>query len=331
MKRKSILIFSLAAVLLFCACGKKAPPRPTILPLAGGINDLAGEVKDGVLFLSFSIPQKNRDGSEITDLGGFRIVKSCGTCSGTFEPFKNISLEDREGYTIERGRLYVYDDDLTSGVEYGYRVHPYTRKGTPGDASNTFVTRWERPPDPPKGVTVSTDDGIVELRWTYEQTFFYNVYRYNDGTYPIFPLNESRLPGSSYMDTGLTNNVRYTYDVRKVQEIGGVFREGRGLKIAATPIDRTPPRVPEEMKAEKRANAVFIAWRENTDKDLTGYNVYRTVNGSRQKLNGNIIKTNSFQDRNTPNERYVSYSVTAVDTAGNESDFSRESIVILKE
>ncbi len=331
MKKASILIFSIAAVLLFCACGKKAPPKPTVLPLAGGINDLAGDVKDGVLFLSFSVPQKNRDGSEVTDLGGFRVFKSCGTCSGIFEPFRSISLEDQKGYTIERGRLYIYDDDLASGVEYGYRVYPYTRKGTPGDPSNTFGIKWETPPDLPGGVKVSTDDQIAELAWQYEPQFFYNVYRYTGSTYPIFPLNESRLPGSSFMDTGLTNGVQYTYEVRKVRETGGIFREGRGVKITAIPVDKTPPRVPQEVRGEKRANTVLVTWRENTDKDIAGYNIYRIVNGSKEKINGNLVKADSFLDQKVPNERYVSYTVTAMDTAGNESDSSRESIVILRE
>jgi fibronectin type 3 domain-containing protein len=119
--------------------------------------------------------------------------------------------------------------------------------------------------------------------------------------------------------------------VRKVRETGGIFREGRGVKITATPVDKTPPRVPEDVRGEKRASAVLITWRENTDKDLAGYNVYRIVNGVKEKLNGNIVKANSYLDQKSPNERYVSYSVTAVDAAGNESDSSRESIVILRE
>ena len=38
-----------------------------------------------------------------------------------------------------------------------------------------------------------------------------------------------------------------------------------------------------------------------------------------------------FLDNNTPDIRYVSYYVVAVDESGNESTPSREVIVILKE
>lgn len=301
------------------------------LPLAGGINDLSGEVKDGVLFLSFAVPQKNKDGSEIKDLGGFRIFKSCGTCSGTFEPFKNISLEETKGYTFERGRLYIYDDDVMNGFEYGYRVYPYTKKGTRGDTSNTFNIKWESPPEAPKDIIVSADDGMVELKWQKEEGYLYNVYRYNGTIYPLFALNQTRLAAGSFMDSGLTNNTQYTYEVRKVREIGGVFREGEGTKVKATPIDKSPPRQPEMVKAVKKGNLVSVTWKESTEKDFAGYNIYRVIGGSKEKINKELIKENSFLDQKIPNERFVSYCVTALDAAGNESEQSRESIVILKE
>lgn len=331
MKKKYILIFSIFVVLLFSGCGKKAPPRPVVLPLAGGINDLSGEVKDGVLFLSFTVPQKNRDGSEIKDLGGFRVFKSCGTCSGTFEPFKNISLEETKGYTIERGRLFIYDDDVMSGFEYGYKVYPYTKKGTRGDASNTFVIKWESPPEAPKDIIVSADDGSVELKWPKEEGYFYNVYRLSGNTYPLFALNQSRLAAGSFMDTGLTNNTEYTYEVRRVRETGGVFREGEGIKVKATPIDKTPPRQPEMVKAVKKGNLVSVTWKENTEKDFAGYNIYRIIGGTKEKINKEPFRENSFLDQKISSERFVSYCVTSLDVTGNESELSRESIVILKE
>jgi hypothetical protein len=331
MKKKYIVIFSIVIAFFFSACGKKAPPRPLELPLAGGINDLSGEVKDGVLFLSFSVPQKNKDGSEIKDLGGFRIFKSCGTCSGTFEPFKNISLEEAKGYTFERGRLYIYDDDVMNGFEYGYRVYPYTKKGTRGDASNVFTIKWETPPPAPKDVTVSADDGAVELKWSKEEGYLYNVYRYNGTAYPLFSLNQTRLATGSFMDSGLTNNTQYTYEVRKVREAGGIFREGEGVKVKATPIDKSPPRQPEMVRAMKKGNLVSVAWKENTEKDFAGYNIYRVISGTREKVNKDLVKENSFVDQKIPTARFISYYITALDVAGNESEPSRESIVILKE
>ncbi len=331
MQKKYILIFSFIILLLFSACGKKGDPLPKGLPLAGGINDLSGEVKDGVLFLSFIIPQKNRDGSEAKDLAGFRVFKSCGSCTGVFEPFKTISFEAQKGYTINNGRLYIYDDDFMNGYEYGYKVYPYTKKGTRGDPSNTFTIKWEGPPEAPKNVSVVPDDSRVELRWPKEEGYFYNVYRYDGNIYPLFAVNPARLSSDFFMDSGLTNNKKYTYEVRRVKEIGGIFREGEGLKIEATPVDKTAPRQPEMVKAVKKGNLVAITWKENTEKDLAGYNIYVVIGSKKEKINSERIKENSYLDKKFPDERFVAYYVTALDEAGNESQPSQESIIILKE
>jgi fibronectin type 3 domain-containing protein len=133
------------------------------------------------------------------------------------------------------------------------------------------------------------------------------------------------------MDAGLTNNTQYTYEVRKIRQTGGAFREGEGIKVKAMPIDKSPPRRPEMVKAVKKGNLVSVSWNENTEKDFAGYNIYRVISGTKEKINKELFKENSFLDQKIPNERFASYYVTALDVAGNESEPSQESIVILKE
>ena len=117
LKKKRLILAVSLTFLALIACGKKENPIPKGLPIPAGIGDLRGDVKDGVLFLSFSIPTKNMDGTDIKGLVGFRILRSCGGCGGAFEVWK-ISLADRQGYTIRDGRLYTYDNDLIPGVAY---------------------------------------------------------------------------------------------------------------------------------------------------------------------------------------------------------------------
>jgi len=317
--------------LLFVSCGKKADPQPKALPIPGGINDLSGEVRDGLLFLSFSLPAKNKDGSAAKDLGGFKVVKSCGSCIGAFEPFKDLSLDTEQGYVIYNGKVYVYDDDLTNGYQYAYKVYPYTKKGSRGDVSNTFTLKWEKPPDVPKDISVKEGDGKVELSWRKEEETSYNVYRYDGGVYPLFPLNKTPLTTPYFIDSGLENGKVYSYEVRKVQTKSALRSEGEGFKVKATPKDTTPPSSPQEVKAEKTAKGVQITWKAGNETDLAGYNIFRTGTKKTEKINIGPVKENIFVDDNTPDTRYVSYYVTAVDNTGNESEQSREIVVILKE
>jgi fibronectin type 3 domain-containing protein len=315
----------------FASCGKKGDPKPKGLSIPGMINNLTGEIKDGMLFLSFSPPSMNKDGSEPKDLAGFKIFKACGSCMGTFEPFKDLDLDSRKGFLIHDGKVFFYDDDLTGGFQYGYKVYPYTKKGTRGDPSNTFTIKWEKTPDPVKDVSVKENDQKVEISWQKEEGFLYNVYRYNDGVYPLFPLNKIPITTPYFLDTGLENDKTYAYEVRKIQVKEGVKREGEGVKIAATPRDLSPPATPAEVKAEKKEGGAFLTWKENEEGDSAGYNIFRISSGKAEKLNKEPLKKNMYLDKNIPDNRYVSYYVTSLDKAGNESEPSREVVIIVKE
>ncbi|MBP6940923.1 MAG: hypothetical protein KBB65_04035 [Syntrophorhabdaceae bacterium] len=332
MLKRYIVIASIIVLVAAAGCGKKGDPMPRILSSPAGISDLSGAVKDGVLFLSFSSPALNADALEAKGLAGFRVLKACGSCvAGTFEPFKDIRLDEKKGYALYGNKMYVYDEDLTGGLLYSYRVHPYTKQGTIGDASNVFSIKWEIPPDQPRNVSAKEDDGRVEFSWSREEGFLYNIYRYENGSYPLFPLNKTPLAVSLYADSGLENGKKYRYAVRKVRVKGGVQWEGEGVMLDVVPKDKTPPTVPLDMKAERKGNTVVITWKEPPDKDLAGYNVYRIGAGTAKRLNTELTRDTSFIDAVVPDLRYVSYYVTSVDTSGNESGQSRELIVILRE
>ncbi|OPY83388.1 MAG: Exoglucanase B precursor [Syntrophorhabdus sp. PtaU1.Bin153] len=325
-------VLSLGILCLIISCGKKGNPIPKSLPVPGGITDLSGEVKDGVLFLSFTMPTKNKDGSDIVNLGGFRIMKGCSSCSAALGTLKEIHLDDTRGFTIQGNKLYIYDDDLAPGYQYSYRVHPVTKKGMAGDASNVFSIQWQEPPSKPAGpVSVAVNDGVVELSWQQEDGYSYNAYRHDDNAYPLFPVNRELLAKPFFVDTGLVNGQKYLYDIRKVKDQSGVRWEGEGLRVEATPRDLTPPSVPLGVKAEKRGGAARVSWMASEGMDLAGYNVYRLVAGKAQRLTKTPVRETSYIDRDIAPYRYLSYYVTSVDLSGNESEPSTESVVVLKE
>ncbi|MCX7966750.1 MAG: hypothetical protein N2596_09020, partial [Syntrophorhabdaceae bacterium] len=67
-KRAILILFSIAIFFTALSCGKKADPIPKGRPIPEDIVDLKGEVKDGVLFLSFTIPKRNKDGTEAKNI-----------------------------------------------------------------------------------------------------------------------------------------------------------------------------------------------------------------------------------------------------------------------
>ncbi len=328
----SIILAALCLALVFSSCGKKGNPVPIPVVKAGTINDLRGEVRDGVLFLSFTPPaslgrKEARTGEEEPRIASFKVVKGCGTCLADLQPLRTIVLNEKRGYTLAGNRLYFYDDDLMPGDSYAYRVYPVTERGTNGEASNAFVIKWEEPPGPPQGpLKIVEGDTRVELSWTKEEKYLYNIYRYDNGRYPVVPLNPRPISTELYMDAGLTNGRTYTYEVRKVSP-APLPLEGEGLKGTATPKDRTPPGAPMGVKAEKKGKAIVVTWQANAEKDLAGYNVYRIMGSQAVKLNNTPLKETTFLDTGAPDFRFIAYHVTAVDTERNESEPSQESII----
>ena len=333
---RSIYVISVLIFLALVSCGKKAPPMPKRTPVPETVGDLRGEVKDGVLFLSFVAPARNVSGPGDTGGAGpqawtgFKILKSCTACEGSLEPWREIRLTDKTGYTIYKGRLYCYDNDLTPGLVYTYRTIPFTDTGIDGAGSNIYTIKWQRTPNPPKDVAAKAGDSSVELSWTKEEGILYNIYRFTDDAYPLEPVNQAPLTTASFTDYALQNGKRYGYEVRSVRLEGTMRWEGEGAAVDAVPQDKTPPGPPRNLVATKKDGGVMISWEKNAEADLLGYNIYRIGPGKPEKLNKELLTEPQFLDVPPGTLRYVSYYVTAVDRAGNESGPSREIIVVVK-
>lgn len=96
-KKKIILAVISLSVLALVACGRKGNPRPKSLPTPATINDLRGDVKDGVLFLSFTVPTKNRDGTPTTNVAGFQFLKNAVRAAGRSSRGRTCALRTDRG------------------------------------------------------------------------------------------------------------------------------------------------------------------------------------------------------------------------------------------
>ncbi len=97
--------------------------------------------------------------------------------------------------------------------------------------------------------------------------------------------------------------------------------------------DVFPPSVPGGLQAaysgEGQKPFIDLIWAPVTSADLAGYNVYRsTTNGvaveQMVKLNSELVKSPSYRDSAVASGKTYTYSVSAVDVRGNESQRSEE-------
>ncbi|MBN1393176.1 MAG: hypothetical protein JW947_10290, partial [Sedimentisphaerales bacterium] len=101
--------------------------------------------------------------------------------------------------------------------------------------------------------------------------------------------------------------------------------------IAAVEIKKSsaadlPPAAPTGLAATPGNNTVSLNWDDNSEADLDGYNVYRSlISGSGYgKLNVALVNTSDYIDNTAVNGTPYYYVVTAVDVNGHESGNSNE-------
>lgn len=84
--------------------------------------------------------------------------------------------------------------------------------------------------------------------------------------------------------------------------------------------DITPPLPPVGLAAVGGDGQVDLDWSDNTEPDLSGYNVQRSLDGSSfTQINGALVVGSLYSDATVSNGTTYWYAVTAVDTSSNES------------
>jgi len=127
---------------------------------------------------------------------------------------------------------------------------------------------------------------------------------------------------TSYRISGLQNGTRYYATISAFDSLG--HEGGRAPEQSAVP--GAIPLAPSGLAAFPFYFGMRLAWLRNTERDLAGYNLYRsTTSGSNYlKLNTSVIPDTAYRDSSLLSDTTYYYVVTAVDTSQNESPYSPE-------
>jgi hypothetical protein len=147
------------------------------------------------------------------------------------------------------------------------------------------------------------------------------VYRRRDpaGSYAA-PVRSEPLPSNAFDDRTVSIGERWCYVVGTVVSTEPVVESERSNEACVSVRDIVAPATPTGVAALGGADGVEVSWSPSTDADLATYRVYRQApDGARTRLGDVAPPATSWRDATAaPGARYV-YTLTAVDTAGNES------------
>jgi chitodextrinase len=213
---------------------------------------------------------------------------------------------------------------LSANTTYQYAVAAYDRAGnTSSKSSSVSATTLSNstdttPPSAPEGLTATAiSSSAINLTWTAATDDVgvkgYTVFRNG--------AQVASVTTTAFSDTGLTADTTYQYNVLAYDEAGNNSPQSEPAS-ATTEIssgDTTAPSIPSDLIATAiSSSAINLTWTASSDSvGVTGYKVFR--NGSEITT----VTNTSFSDTGLTASTTYSYTVSALDAAGNESDQSQ--------
>ncbi len=336
----NVRIVLILLVILFFGegCGRKAPPVPWSTVVPKRIVDLEAKSREERLLLEWTLPKENTDRSELTDLTGFRVLRSegdligdqCRGCGEKFHVIYEVKLDPKGG---DRGKkISLFFEDLEARKVYIYQVVTFNRRGHPSAASNPATVFWDHPPHRTSAVRGEPGDKRVELNWepVWGATG-YNLYRKEEEAeeFPLQPINREVLTTTQFTDLTVENEKKYIYSVRAVKRVVKTDIEGKGsLSLPIMPTDLIPPSAPLGLVAIPLKDGMELNWRRNREPDLLGYYVYRRDVREKgfKRLHPDPLPKETYLDKEVQIGQEYEYAVTAVDRSPrrNESPLSEE-------
>lgn len=227
--RSIALILALLSLLLLGGCGTKGPVQPLAQPLPAAASEVTLHQQGDALLLSWSLPHSNQDGSELTDLAGFRVYRQsfnpeedCPDCRDNAPLWRLVELDYLEHTQRHKGRLFLLDNGLEPGLGYSYKVVPFNRWGQDGPPKEQRQTLSIPPPAPaaPKAERQNND---LQLNWQVAELpadmelLGYQVYRRRPGrAFDAAPRNKELLHQPQFIDSGYDTERIYVYAIRTV-------------------------------------------------------------------------------------------------------------------
>ena len=229
------------------------------------------------------------------------------------------------GYKIYRNNSFIgtvtatnySDTSLTPVTHYDYKVEAYdaASNNSPDSAVLSTTTAFDTTaPSVPTNLQATTrTDSTIALTWDAATDNVavsgYDVYR--GGTLITTTV------GTNFTDSGLSVNANYTYRVRAHDASSNNSAQSSALNTS-TIADLIAPSIPTNLQSPAQTTgSVDLSWNAATDDvAVSGYKLYR--GGVQVATVTGLSYTETGLHYNTS----YSYTVTALDAAGNESPLS---------
>lgn len=254
--------------------------------------------------------------------------------------FVAIKTVQEPAFAEVMGVVY-YDETAQKGTNYRYKVvgNTLSEQETVNISDYIQVGPFQ-PIAPPQEITFERKKEIIDFKWKVETERYYGVlvYRKTVGQTEFVQITpeilnirlapnqngEMTYPEVFFEDRDINNDLNYEYKLVGVDYFGQQTQFSEVLSFPAQ--DFEGPNAPYEVKADARLLGVEIKWKLDASPDAREVYVYRHAHSGDEKVRQNmkpLLTTDSVFTQEVADAGVYYYSVSCVDSAGNES-FSEE-------
>ncbi len=328
------------------SCGKRKPPLPPVERVVQLVT-ISGNQMGNKINLSWQMPARNAlSGStlNISRADVYRLAEPTASPLSLTEEefasrstliasvpitdsdfaFKQKTYVDVLQFAGQRARLryaikFVNASGQKAAFSNFFLIEPTSKVAKNPNALQSQVTQqalllvWNAPTS---NIDGSTPPNILG----------YNIYRYSEPKKQFRLLNQTPLKTENFSDNFFEFEKKYRYFVRTVSlgRNGRPIESDASVTIEVLPKDTFAPKPPSAITIASAPNSISIFFATNLEKDVVGYNVYRTADPNIPKsqwklLTPNTIKTNTFLDSKVESDKTYYYFLIAVDKFGNKS------------
>jgi fibronectin type 3 domain-containing protein len=252
--------------------------------------------------------------------------------------------------TLSVRQTEYLDTRLVPNIPYYYEFRVVTvrdRTEQPSGVASASFRNNSLPPSPPNNLQAEQEGDGIRLSWDANpepDMFGYYVYRGTSRYDSMAVISKAIKDSTTFFDNSeeLNGRTNYVYAVKSmnVSELQSELSE----TVVIRPDRTVRPPAPVGISGYAEQNRVRLSWQDVRERDsaVEGYLVYRgnepitnrteTESGSvtaekngYEKLSGEMVTANAFDDPSvSPGETYY-YAVTSVDVYGEESLLSNVS------
>ncbi len=283
-----------AAALVACltGCGYVGQVQPPTLDIPQKVVDLRAAEEGSQITAEFSIDDKTTENLPLKGLRSVELFAGSPENAGDADRWAGSATRYEIAAKSPGALMQQFPAAAWVGKSVVLRVRATGPKGKRSAWSEPVVLDVIAPLGRP--VTVATEsrkDG-VRVTWNGNAPHF-RVFR---ATGDAMPQQLGDSDKAEYLDESAAFGSTYRYYVMALaaETQRSVVSDA---SAAITPVDKFPPEVPVGLTASAVQNTIELAWQGNTEPDLRGYNVYRSVNGSAfEKITAMPIESPVFSD-----------------------------------